>query len=54
MSVPDDSLEALGSSALRWLLVAGEALPPELVSGHGSAVNRDRTRNAYGPTECSR
>ncbi len=39
---------------LRWLIVTGEALPPELCR-RWSAIGAQQTRllNAYGPTECS-
>jgi thioesterase domain-containing protein/acyl carrier protein len=38
---------------LRWLLVTGEALPPELCREWGRAYPGVPLVNAYGPTECS-
>ncbi|HEV2707134.1 MAG TPA: amino acid adenylation domain-containing protein, partial [Pyrinomonadaceae bacterium] len=40
-------------SALRWLLVTGEALPPELCSQWLDIYPNVPLLNAYGPTECS-
>jgi non-ribosomal peptide synthase protein (TIGR01720 family) len=40
-------------SALRWLLVTGEALPPELCREWLGEFPRVPLMNAYGPTECS-
>ncbi|HZI16962.1 MAG TPA: amino acid adenylation domain-containing protein [Pyrinomonadaceae bacterium] len=39
--------------ALRWLLVTGEALPPELCRGWLGLYPEVPLLNAYGPTECS-
>ncbi len=39
--------------ALRWLLVTGEALPPELCREWLREFPRIPLMNAYGPTECS-
>ena len=39
--------------ALRWLLVTGEALPPELCRGWLDLYPGVPLVNAYGPTECS-
>jgi amino acid adenylation domain-containing protein/non-ribosomal peptide synthase protein (TIGR01720 family) len=40
-------------SALRWVLVTGEALPPELCQRWFSYYPHIPLVNAYGPTECS-
>ncbi|WP_342781545.1 amino acid adenylation domain-containing protein [Amycolatopsis rhizosphaerae] len=53
-----DELERLGAGkpelpALRWLLLTGEALPPELVAGWLRHYPGIPLLNAYGPTECS-
>ena len=40
-------------SALRWLVVTGEALPPELCDGWFAYFPDIPMVNAYGPTECS-
>ncbi|MFL6211453.1 MAG: MupA/Atu3671 family FMN-dependent luciferase-like monooxygenase [Pyrinomonadaceae bacterium] len=40
-------------SALRWLIVTGEVLPPELCRRWLAAYPRTPVLNAYGPTECS-
>jgi amino acid adenylation domain-containing protein len=40
-------------SALRWLLVTGEALPPELCRRWLELYPEIPLLNAYGPTECS-
>ncbi|MEV6230157.1 amino acid adenylation domain-containing protein [Saccharopolyspora shandongensis] len=39
--------------ALRWLVVTGEALPPELCTRWWARYPRIPLVNAYGPTECS-
>jgi natural product biosynthesis luciferase-like monooxygenase protein/amino acid adenylation domain-containing protein/non-ribosomal peptide synthase protein (TIGR01720 family) len=39
--------------ALRWLIVTGEALPPELCRRWLAAYPHIPMLNAYGPTECS-
>jgi amino acid adenylation domain-containing protein len=53
-------LEAIGSgsnridlSCLRWLLLTGEALPPQLVREWFMLYPHIPLMNAYGPTECS-
>jgi amino acid adenylation domain-containing protein len=38
---------------LRWLILTGEALPPELCRGWLRLFPRTPLLNAYGPTECS-
>ena len=38
---------------LRWLLLTGEALPPQLCRAWFELHNNVRLLNAYGPTECS-
>lgn len=40
-------------SALRWMVCAGEALPPKTVSRWLERYPRIPVLNAYGPTECS-
>jgi amino acid adenylation domain-containing protein len=40
-------------NALRWLVVTGEALPPDLCAGWLRHVPDIPLVNAYGPTECS-
>jgi amino acid adenylation domain-containing protein/non-ribosomal peptide synthase protein (TIGR01720 family) len=40
-------------SGLRWLIVTGEAVAPELVSEWSDAYPDVPMMNAYGPTECS-
>ncbi|MBZ5509344.1 MAG: amino acid adenylation domain-containing protein, partial [Acidobacteriia bacterium] len=40
-------------SALRWLVLTGEALPPELVRRWFDFYKATPIVNAYGPTECS-
>jgi natural product biosynthesis luciferase-like monooxygenase protein/amino acid adenylation domain-containing protein len=40
-------------SSLRWMIVTGEALPPELCRRWLAAYPRVPLLNAYGPTECS-
>ncbi|HZF37309.1 MAG TPA: amino acid adenylation domain-containing protein [Blastocatellia bacterium] len=42
-----------GQSGLRWLLVTGEAAPPEVCRRWLSRYPRVPMMNAYGPTECS-
>src|SRR5262249_34055246 len=41
------------SSRLRWLIVTGEALPPQLCRQWLSLLPHIPLLNAYGPTECS-
>ncbi|WP_437901751.1 amino acid adenylation domain-containing protein [Sorangium sp. So ce124] len=52
-----EELEARGDevdlSALRWLMVTGEALPPDLCARWFRLFPRVPLINAYGPTECS-
>src|SRR3984893_1832097 len=43
--------EKLG--ALRWLLLTGERVPPELVRDWFQRYPGTKVMNAYGPTECS-
>jgi len=45
--------ERPGLSALRWLIVTGEALPPDLCRLWLQAYPQIPMMNAYGPTECS-
>jgi amino acid adenylation domain-containing protein len=45
--------EGVGSSELRWLMVTGEALPPELCRHWLDLLPSIPLMNAYGPTECS-
>jgi amino acid adenylation domain-containing protein/thioester reductase-like protein len=40
-------------STLRWMLITGEALPPELCEQWSSYYPHTSLLNAYGPTECS-
>lgn len=40
-------------SSLRWLILTGEALPPELARKWLNAYPEIPLLNAYGPTECS-
>ena len=40
-------------SALRWMIVTGEAVPPKLVDDWLNTYSRIPLLNAYGPTECS-
>jgi amino acid adenylation domain-containing protein len=42
-----------GFPALRWMIVTGEALPPELASWWLKIYPQIPMLNAYGPTECS-
>jgi amino acid adenylation domain-containing protein len=51
--VADGTTETVRRSALRWLMVTGEALPPELVRVWFGGAPRIPLVNAYGPTECS-
>ncbi len=51
-------LDSIGShridlSSLRWLLLTGEALPPQLVREWLTLYPNIPLMNAYGPTECS-
>jgi amino acid adenylation domain-containing protein len=46
-------LHAADLSQLRWLLLTGEALPPELVVRWREYYPAVPLLNAYGPTECS-
>ena len=45
--------DLLDLSRLRWLVVNGEALPPELCRQWYAIYPDVRLLNAYGPTECS-
>ncbi|HEX8852917.1 MAG TPA: amino acid adenylation domain-containing protein, partial [Pyrinomonadaceae bacterium] len=45
--------ERLQLDALRWMLVTGEALPPDLCRQWLDAYPAVPLLNAYGPTECS-
>ncbi|MDQ3274535.1 MAG: amino acid adenylation domain-containing protein, partial [Actinomycetota bacterium] len=49
----ETSRSGAGFPALRWLLVTGEALPPELARRWFSRLPDIPLLNAYGPTECS-
>lgn len=40
-------------ASLRWLILTGEALPPELCQAWLRCYPHTRLLNAYGPTECS-
>ncbi|HEU5382596.1 MAG TPA: amino acid adenylation domain-containing protein [Ktedonobacteraceae bacterium] len=40
-------------SALRWLIMTGEPLPPELIQRWFACYPRIPLLNAYGPTECA-
>ncbi len=40
-------------AALRWMIVTGEALPPELYRSWAALYPAIPMLNAYGPTECS-
>jgi amino acid adenylation domain-containing protein len=51
LTVGDRSVQQLNS--LRWLLLTGEALPPELCRQWFAAYPQIPMMNAYGPTECS-
>jgi amino acid adenylation domain-containing protein/non-ribosomal peptide synthase protein (TIGR01720 family) len=42
-----------GASALRWIIVTGEALPPDLCRQWLGLCPSVPILNAYGPTECS-
>ncbi|HET9281971.1 MAG TPA: amino acid adenylation domain-containing protein, partial [Candidatus Angelobacter sp.] len=44
---------AMALPDLRWLVLTGEALPPELVRRWLRLYNATPIMNAYGPTECS-
>ena len=46
-------LAGLKLDGLRWLLMTGEALPPELCRRWAGAYPAVPMINAYGPTECS-
>jgi amino acid adenylation domain-containing protein len=48
-----DRVAALNLPALRWLLLTGEALPPELARRWLERHPGIPALNAYGPTECS-
>jgi amino acid adenylation domain-containing protein len=48
-----DEAGRAGRSGLRWLLVTGEAAPPEVCRRWLSRYPRVPMMNAYGPTECS-
>ncbi|HEU0173288.1 MAG TPA: amino acid adenylation domain-containing protein, partial [Blastocatellia bacterium] len=48
-----DEAERIGQGALRWLLVTGEAVPPEICRQWHGCRARAPMMNAYGPTECS-
>ena len=49
----DGGATAFDLSALRWLLVTGEALPPDLCQQWLACYPHIPLLNAYGPTECS-
>ncbi|WP_172666620.1 non-ribosomal peptide synthetase [Actinoplanes missouriensis] len=49
----DTTGEVPALPALRWLLVTGEALPPDLCSRWLARFPEIPLVNAYGPTECS-
>ena len=49
----DEVPERPDLSALRWMILTGEALPPELCIAWCAAYPRIPLFNAYGPTECS-
>src|SRR5581483_7499645 len=44
---------ARATESLRWMIVTGEALPPELARQYATRFARVPLMNAYGPTECS-
>ncbi|WTJ47677.1 amino acid adenylation domain-containing protein [Streptomyces atratus] len=52
-----DAWDTLGSApglpSLRWLVVTGEALPPDLCARWLACYPHIPLMNAYGPTECS-
>ena len=48
--VPTDTIDL---SSLEWLLVTGEACPPDLADRWLALAPSTRLLNAYGPTECS-
>jgi amino acid adenylation domain-containing protein len=49
----DGGTTAFDLSSLRWLLVTGEALPPDLCQQWLACYPDIPLLNAYGPTECS-
>ncbi|MEU8545998.1 amino acid adenylation domain-containing protein [Streptomyces roseoverticillatus] len=49
----DAGLPAPAPAALRWLMVTGEELPPELCDRWFARYPHVPVVNAYGPTECS-
>ena len=51
--VETPGIEGPTLSRLRWLLVTGEALPPEVCRRWFRLYPRHPLMNAYGPTECS-
>jgi len=51
--VDQGRLQAPELASLRWLLVTGEALPPELIGRWSARYPAINLLNAYGPTECS-
>ncbi len=51
LTLGDRSAQQLNS--LRWLLLTGEALPPELCRQWFAVYPQIPMMNAYGPTECS-
>jgi amino acid adenylation domain-containing protein len=51
--IQEAGASALRSSGLRWLMVTGEALPPELCRHWLDLIPGIPMMNAYGPTECS-
>ena len=52
-SLDDRAIATLKWPPLRWLVVTGEALPPDLVRAWFARQPRIPLVNAYGPTECS-
>ena len=56
MMLQDIELHGSGKpelSKLRWLLLTGEALPPQLCRQWLDCYPSIPMMNAYGPTECS-
>ena len=49
----NERLEAIRLSSLRWMIMTGEALPPDLCRRWFARYPRIPLLNAYGPTECS-
>ncbi len=52
-ALDEQVIQARELSALRWLLVTGEALPPESCRRWLTVCPNIPLLNAYGPTECS-